>query len=282
MRSRARVGDVIGERARVMITVKASPEPSKSYGDTVCIAGVRLLNDDSLRWVRIYPVAFRHLATDKQFSKYEVIELDLTRSTTDLRPESHRPNWDSLTRDPSGSLASGARARVLERLIGPTMCELRAGVEADLNAQSLGLVEVADVTGVTFEDHGPWNSTQLESIKRVLGQPDLLGVADTTPVLIPPRFKVKYRYRCGSASCKGHHARILDWELNALQFRFRKASEDELRTIITTKFLDEMFRSDLRTYLYVGNFADIVKRKNFSVLGVYRRHTDAPWNSTLF
>ncbi|KQR86728.1 hypothetical protein [Microbacterium sp. Leaf179] len=72
---------MLSERARVSITVKASPEPSKTYGDTVCVAGVRLNEDGTGTWVRIYPVAFRHLDSVQQFKKFEVIEVDLTRSS---------------------------------------------------------------------------------------------------------------------------------------------------------------------------------------------------------
>ena len=33
---------VRSETARVLITVKASPQPSAKYGDTVCVAGIRV------------------------------------------------------------------------------------------------------------------------------------------------------------------------------------------------------------------------------------------------
>ncbi len=33
---------IIGEQARVLVTVKTSPRPSATYGDTVCVAGIRL------------------------------------------------------------------------------------------------------------------------------------------------------------------------------------------------------------------------------------------------
>lgn len=119
------------ERARVLITVKASPEPSKTYGDTVCVAGVRLLDDGTVSWVRIYPVAFRHLDSAQQFKKFEVIEVDLSRSTKDGRTESHRPNWESLTRHTVGgeykTYPMDSRGPVLNQLIGPTMCDLRDG-----------------------------------------------------------------------------------------------------------------------------------------------------------
>lgn len=273
-------------RARVLITVKASPEPSKTYGDTVCVAGVRLHDDGRVGWVRIYPVAFRHLQSEQRFSKFEVIEVDLTRSTKDARPESHRPNWETLVRSTSGgknkTLPVAARGPVLEKLIGPTMCDLRKGVEADLNAQSLGLVEVRELGPLRFEDHGPWTADQVASMTNAMSQPDIFGEVDTTPALVPPRFKVNYDYLCMSADCKGHKPRILDWELNALQFKFRNETDSELKRIITQKFHTEMWSDDLRTCFFVGNFNDIVKRKNFSVLGIYRHKRSADYGSTLF
>jgi len=274
------------ERARVLITVKASPEPSKTYGDTVCVAGVRLHEDDRVEWVRIYPVAFRHLQSDQKFSKFEVIEVDLTRSTKDARPESHRPNWETLARvNRNGkyrTLPIAARGPILEKLIGPTMCELRKGVESDLNAQSLGLVEVRELRALKFEEHGPWSDAQVASMTGAMTQPDIFGEVDNTPALVPPRFKVNFDYLCMSADCKGHKPRILDWEMNALQYKFRSVSDDKLKEIITQKFHTEMWGDGVRTCFFVGNFNDIVKRKNFSVLGVYRHKRSADYRSTLF
>lgn len=84
------------ERMKVLITVKAAPEPSKSYGDTVCVAGVRV-DGEPHEWIRLYPVPFRHLATEEQFSKYQVVELDVNPAQHDSRSESRRPVWGSLT-----------------------------------------------------------------------------------------------------------------------------------------------------------------------------------------
>lgn len=275
------------ERARVLITVKASPEPSKTYGDTVCVAGVRLNDDGTGSWVRIYPVAFRHLDSAQQFKKFEVIDVDLTRSTKDARPESFRPNWETLTRhqDRSGNYKTylaDARGPILEKLIGPTMCDLRAGVEADLNAQSLGLVEVRELKALKFVDHGPWTDTQIASMTAVMSQPDLFGEVGTAPMLVPPRFKVHYDYYCMTPSCTGHKPRILDMELSALQHKNRFKTDAELKDVITRRFHTEMWNDTLRTYFFVGNFGDVIKRKNFSVLGVYRPRRVTDYATTLF
>lgn len=40
-----------------IILVKAAPRRSEAFGETVCCAGI----DRNDRWVRLYPVSFRHL-----------------------------------------------------------------------------------------------------------------------------------------------------------------------------------------------------------------------------
>jgi len=271
------------ERARVLITVKAAPEPSKTYVDTVCVAGVRLNDDDTVEWVRIYPVAFRHLNSEQQFKKFEVIEVELNKSTTDARSESHRPNWDTLKRDGNGKPHPiAARGPILEKLIRPTMCDLRAGVEANPNAQSLGLIEVRDLRALKFEKHGPWTPKQVAGMTAAMSQLDVFGETEKVPELIPPRFKVHYDYKCMTETCKGHNPSILDFELSALQYRNRYRSDDDLKAIITQKFHTEMWNEKVRTYFFVGNFADMPKRRSFSVLGVYKPERHSDYSSTLF
>jgi hypothetical protein len=271
----------VSELSRVLITVKASPEPSKTYGDTVCVAGIRL-SDSANEWVRIYPVAFRHLNSDKQFRKYEIIRVDLHRSSRDTRLESYRPNWETLHRESSKPLAPRARGPILERMIGPTMCGMRSAVEQDRAAPSLGLVEVRELGSLRFEEHGPWSDAQIRNMQQAMSQPDILGEVDTAPILTPPRYKVKYRYRCASENCRGHEQRILDWEMNALQYHSRHLDDSALKSVIERKFHTEMWNSAVRTCFFVGNFADPVKRKDYSVLGVYRRPVESDWGSTLF
>src|SRR5699024_12815403 len=54
---------VIGGPAkhRFLVTVKAAPNPSTTYGETVCVAGIRLGGTGPTNWVRLYPINFRHL-----------------------------------------------------------------------------------------------------------------------------------------------------------------------------------------------------------------------------
>src|SRR5260221_9453345 len=53
-------------RMRVLITVKAAPNPSATYGETVCVARLRL-DLDAAGWVRHYPINFREFDSDGKF-----------------------------------------------------------------------------------------------------------------------------------------------------------------------------------------------------------------------
>jgi hypothetical protein len=69
-----------------MVTVKTYPNPSETYGETVCVAGVRL-DRGHPEWIRLYPVKFRNEDFDKQFKKYEILRVNGTYQ----QPNDNRP-----------------------------------------------------------------------------------------------------------------------------------------------------------------------------------------------
>ncbi len=78
---------------KVLISVKTYPILSTKYNELVCTAGF-LENGD---WVRIYPLPFRALEQDQKYKKWQWVELDLERNTSDVRPESYKVlNLESL------------------------------------------------------------------------------------------------------------------------------------------------------------------------------------------
>lgn len=271
---------VLSERARVLITVKASPEPSEKYGDTVCVAGVRL-DKETPEWIRLYPVPFRYMARDQQFHKYEVINVDLLPPQADKRRESYRIVLDSVSREKNLVKSIAARGAILEPLIGPTMCELNAGVVDDMNAQSLALVRPATVTQVSIVKAAPWTEAQQRKVNQSMSIQTLLG--DETPAeLRPPRFRASYEYTCESAACKGHNQGILDWELSALQLNLSKFDDATAMRKIKEKFLDELCGPTVRPHFFVGNIANPTRRRNFSVLGAYKPPRHSSYGETLF
>ncbi|MEW6623420.1 MAG: hypothetical protein AB1420_09885 [Bacillota bacterium] len=80
------------EKKRILVTVKAYPQPSHKYSETVCVAGIT----DEGEWIRLYPVTFRDLPKEKQFSKYDWIEAQVKKASGDYRPESYNINTDTI------------------------------------------------------------------------------------------------------------------------------------------------------------------------------------------
>lgn len=266
------------ERARVLITVKAAPEPSSKYGDTVCVAGIRT-DGDRAEWIRLYPFPFRWMPESVRFKKYDVVEVDVHRSARDDRRESYRPDIQSI--EIIGHIDKWKHRHEIVGKVTPTStCELHRAATADSQAASLGLVPVESVEKLEIAPFAGWSDAQRKRIADAenLAPLDLFGDGiDTPPELHAPRFTVRYRYRCSAGGCPTHSGQLLDWELGELQRRhLLNLPEDDARREIETKFLTQKFAPNRQTSFFVGNFGDKVKRGSFSVLGVYApTHADA-------
>jgi hypothetical protein len=252
--------------SRVLVLVKAAPQPSRQYGDTVCVAGVDV--DAAVpRWIRLYPVPFRYLEGERQFRKYEVITVRTRDAGADKRPESRKIDAENLVI--GGHLADWSqRSAWVEPLAGPTMCQLVQSVRTDLNAPSLGAVRLAAGPTLKFSDHPGWSKEELARFDAYRNQGDLFREAPPT-LLDAPRLVVHMEYRCQEQGCAGHLQKIIDWELTALQLRFQRKSSAELKAAITRNFLDIPFADDRNPMVFVGNQENVRRRTSFTVLGVY-------------
>jgi hypothetical protein len=247
-----------------MITVKAAPNPSDKYGETVCVAGVSV-DPSHPGWIRLYPVNFRYLEQDMRFHKYDIVAVDGVRARADVRHESWNPRMTTL-RVEQRLTAWGRRRPHLDPYKGTTMCELNAAAKTDGVDPSLGLVRAKSVEDFAVEPHPGWSRHEQLKIDRYVSQIDLFGGEDRTP-LQAPRFRGTYHWHCQSDSCRGHRQGNIDWELVAFQRRLRKHTDAELAEAIRTKFLGELCAPSRDVAFYVGNQA---KRHNvFSVLGVW-------------
>jgi len=81
------------EIKKVLITVKAYPNTSRTYKESVCAAGIDVGRSE---WVRLYPIPFRDLEKEKRFKKYSIVEIEVSKPKKDNRPESFKVNNDSI------------------------------------------------------------------------------------------------------------------------------------------------------------------------------------------
>lgn len=268
----ARQADRAGRRIQVFIVVKTAPTPSKSYVDTVCVAGV-VVSPGPLRWVRLYPVPFRHLDFERQFHKYSIIEVDVVApSRGDTRPESLRvKDFNKIAVIEENDSNSVRRHEIMGEVESTTACALYRGAQADPGgATSLGIIVPIDPRIEIVASEG-WSESQRRTIETHQAQLALdLGATlrrDAPPLESPP-FRVWYVYRCEADGCRKHRQGILDWELTALQRRAQKEGED-VRSWIKDRFETIMLSPDRSTRFILGNQAAGHKRHTFSVLSVY-------------
>jgi hypothetical protein len=112
--------------------VKALPRPSKTYGETVCCAGVTSKRE----WKRLYPVRFRFLSADKRFKRWERIKFKYRIPTHDRRVESCHIFEDKI--DFTGTIAPQSRFALLCPMI------VSSASLAAANGASLAIIRPTD------------------------------------------------------------------------------------------------------------------------------------------
>ncbi len=250
------------ETITLMVTVKAYPNLSTKYGEVVCIAGIRTDTTEP-EWVRLFPVAFRDLPSTQRFSKYQLITLEAQRHGTDKRPETFRPNIDSIQRGEKIDSKMGwmRRRELVEPLVSESMCDLLRRQELD--GTSLGAFRPWQVSDFEITNDVDERGQTKDAIA---AQPSLL--LPTKNPLEPVALRFRYRYRCSTAGCNGHHQSMIDWELAQAWRSWRDLyDESTLLEKLRAKFLDEMCGPAKDTIFFVGNQHQ--HTKSFLVLGVF-------------
>ena len=258
----------LSTRMRVLITVKAAPNPSETYGETVCVAGLRVDPDDA-GWVRLYPINYRELDSNDKFRKYDVISVRAKPNPGDPRAESWRPEVDSITREAHLRPWKPRQAYVNDFVDG-TMCGLIQAVRDTPPARSLGAIRPRQVMGLDIESHPGWNVDDQRKIDQYMNQLEIpfpeFSRSAKTP-LEAPRFKGWYRYLCGAAGCRSHRQGIYDWEWVALQRRLAVRGDAELREALQKKFFSEICAESRDLVFFVGN--QVKYPQGFMVLGMF-------------
>src|SRR3954468_3205994 len=94
------------QNSRAVVLIKALPQPSRTYGETVCCAGATADG----QWKRLFPVRFRHLRGDSSFARWDWVRFSDRPPTRDKRSESCHVYEDSIAMD--GQLPQAERTRL--------------------------------------------------------------------------------------------------------------------------------------------------------------------------
>jgi hypothetical protein len=254
---------VPAELKRILVTVKTYPNPSTAYDETVCTAGIDL---ETGRLIRLYPVRFRHLPFERQFKKWDVIEIEARHKDADARGDTWTPvSEDYRVVDHLGTGTGkppdwAGRCELVLPLVS-TIEELEPSALA--KHASLGLVRVhgpAHLSAVPTP--GVWSEKERALIERT----QLFGPSRKPLERFP--FKFVYEFRC-SPTCPGHRYQLLDWEAYAL-FRgqlARKGSATTAARDVEHEYNERIGLATHNVHLFVGTH--YLRQSQFSAIGVF-------------
>lgn len=242
---------------RILIWGKTYPELSRAHKETVCTGGC---TEDG-KPIRLYPVPLRYLPDHAKYRLYDWVELPVSRSSSDSRPESYKVTGElavvgHVETDPGWV----NRRRILftdkswhyECLNDLKQREVR-------DKSSIGLIKVEKVNRVwvkqrTEGDH----QAHQEKLSEIQSQIDMFESQNKDLEFLP--FRIHVEWICAGDNCLGHTAGILDWGLCELG---RKKGHEAAKAKMVE--LSDTRKYDLR--FFVGNFK--AHPKNFGVLGIW-------------
>ena len=236
---------------RVLVTVKTYPTLSRTYGETVCTAGLR--EDGS--WVRIYPVPFRRAEDLQKYRKFDWIECDLVQNTAkDKRPESRRPTDLSklkrVGRMDTDNQWKERRTLVLERgEVFTSMLVLIADAKTD--TRSLATFKPSQIIDLVVEEEDRvWDQKKLDEMRKQLNQPDLFEDNEWCKTFkVIDKLPYKFSYRFADETGQERTMMILDWEIGALFWKYGHESEEKAIQKVREKYLDQFRKTDLHFFL---------------------------------
>lgn len=250
----------------VLSLVKSYPLPSQSLGEAACVIGVH----KELGLIRIYPVPFRQLEDEKQFRKYEVVRLHVKDPRNDPRPNTFRPQLDTIEVIAPKLPADDhwqARKDWVMPFLSDSMCQIQT--EQKNNGLSMGFFKPTEVIDIIQEEaDAEWTAKDLAKLTK--GQTDFF-MTRQNKLLEKIPYNWKYVYKCSDPDCNGHTQTIIDWEINAFYLHHVKdkgiTDPTEVHEAIKQKFLHELCGPKKDTYFFTGNM--LKHPVTFLILGIF-------------
>lgn len=192
------------QNSRVVVLVKALPQPSKSYGETVCCAGVT----GEGHWKRLFPVRFRHLGGDSSFSRWDWVRFSYRPPTRDKRVESCHVYEDSIAVEQP--LPIKERSRLLTPLI------TASALEAAERGRSLTLIRPKNTKFIAKRKSSTELAEEREAYKIAAQQTSIFD--RELAELEPSPFDFRFQFEDASGR---HDYQNGDWETHVMFWRWR-------------------------------------------------------------
>jgi len=243
--------------------VKAFPQPSQKYEETVCCAGI---TEDTRELLRLYPIRYRRLDKANQFERFDLVEMVMTKDP-DPRPESYHVNEDSIQLIESGKkLSEQTKVQLWKPFIAPSLKALLA--ENKQTQRSLGIIK-PDPGSVQFKIKPAAKSdTEDQEIADLLFQQASL-LEDPLKPLVRPKYSFSYHYTCDGHP---HKHQIHDWEVQAAfnNYKRRYKTEDKALEMMAQEYQQNIPKRNL--HFIMGTMK--AHPQTFIVIGLLRSGLD--------
>jgi hypothetical protein len=240
-------------KKRVYILVKAYPQPSQQYEETVCCAGVT----EEGEFLRLYPIRYRRLMPEQKFDRYDLCEMSIWRDKKDYRPESHKVDADSIRIVKKGNLLKyDQKPKLWLPFVTDSLAKLKQdNVEIE---RSLGIIK-PDKQGIKFFWHTA--NGESEEDKSLRQQASLFDSEPLTPLKVEYNFG--YKFTSGGFS---HEMKIHDWEVQATYFNYKRHYGSEVLPRMEKEFGERFLSRNL--HFVMGTMK--AHHRQFIIVGLLR------------
>ena len=264
---------------KVLITVKAYPTLAEKYDELVCTAGFK----EDGKWIRIYPIPFRKMDYDKRFKKYQWIELDLIKNSSDPRPESYKPkDYNKIILGERIGTEGGywkSRKDIVLNKVYTDLNQLINEAKDDNKMTSLAVFKPKKILDFVIEETSrEWNKKKLAKLKSKAEQIGLFANSQN-PFEVVRKIPYKFSYILKDKNCKKSKMMIEDWEIGQLFWNTLKrheGNEEKACEDVRKKYYDD-FAKTKDLYLFLGTTYIFHMRKAsnpFVIIGTFHPKPD--------
>ena len=259
-------------KERILVTVKTYPALSSTYDEIVCTAGLR--EDGS--WVRIYPIPFRKLDDYEKYSKFDWIEVDLERNSSDPRHESFKLKSEISVQCHMGRENDWweRRSFVLETGTVYTSFDEIIALNKHNHSLSLATFKPSQITGFHIEEDTPdWDAEKLLEIEQKAKQTDLFRDTSETFKVVK-KLPYKFRYAFRDETGKERKLMISDWEIGMLywnELKRHKGNVEKTLESVRYKYMQQLVEGrDIHFFVGTTKSHDLKNAPNpFIIIGVF-------------
>ena len=231
----------------------------------MCCAGI---TEDTGELLRLYPIRFRRLGKEKRFTRFDLVEMTVTKASSDPRPESYRVDEGSihLIQD-APKLSDEQKVMLWKPHIAPSIKSLLD--DNRKTGRSLGIIR-PDPGSLKFSFvQSSETDTEDQAVTELVYKQQMSFLEDPLKPLEPPKYSFFYRFTCAGHS---HRHQIHDWEVQTTFINYRKRydSEDEALKMMMQEYQERIPKRNL--HFIMGTM--MMHPKNFIVIGLLRSGLD--------